>query len=35
MADTLRHYRDAYGITYVIVQQAYADAFAKVIAELR
>jgi probable F420-dependent oxidoreductase len=35
IADTLRHYRDAYGVTYFIVQQAYAEAFAKVIAELR
>ena len=35
MADTLRRYRDVYGITYFIVQQPYAEAFAKVIAELR
>ena len=35
IADTIRHYRDTYGVTYFIVQQAYAEAFAKVIAELR
>jgi probable F420-dependent oxidoreductase len=35
IADTIRRYRDDYGVTYIIVQQAYAEAFAKVIAELR
>ncbi|MCG5431056.1 TIGR03621 family F420-dependent LLM class oxidoreductase [Mycobacterium sp. MYCO198283] len=35
MADTLLHYRDRYGITYITVQQPVADAFADVIALLR
>ena len=35
MADTIRRYRDDYGISYFIVQQAYAEAFAKVIEALR
>ncbi|WP_396904251.1 LLM class F420-dependent oxidoreductase [Mycolicibacterium phlei] len=35
MADTIRRYRDEYGITYITVQQPHAEAFAKVIAELR
>jgi probable F420-dependent oxidoreductase len=35
MADTLRRYRDVYGVTYIPVQQPHAEAFAKVIAELR
>ena len=35
MADTVRGYRDNYGVTYIIVQQPHAEAFAKVIAELR
>ena len=35
MADTVREYRDKYGVTYLIIQQPHADAFAKVIAELR
>lgn len=35
IADTLRHYRDSYGVTYITVQQLHAEAFAKVIAELR
>jgi probable F420-dependent oxidoreductase len=35
IADTIRHYRDHYGITYITVQQFHAEAFAKVIAELR
>jgi probable F420-dependent oxidoreductase len=35
IADTIRHYRDHYGVTYIIVQQMYAEAFAKVIDELR
>jgi len=35
MADTIRGYRDTYGITYITVQQPHTEAFAKVIAELR
>jgi probable F420-dependent oxidoreductase len=35
IADTVRGYRDTYGVTYIIVQQPHAEAFAKVIAELR
>ena len=35
IADTIRGYRDTYGVTYIIVQQPHAEAFAKVIAELR
>ena len=35
MADTVRGYRDKYGVTYIIIQQPHAEAFAKVIAELR
>jgi len=35
IADTIRGYRDEYGITYITVQQPHAEAFAKVIAELR
>lgn len=35
IADEIRHYRDTYGVTYIIVQQPHAEAFAKVIAELR
>ena len=35
MADALRRYRDVYGVTYITVQQPHAEAFAKVIAELR
>jgi probable F420-dependent oxidoreductase len=35
IADTIRGYRDTYGVTYVIVQQPHAEAFAKVIEELR
>lgn len=35
MADRLRGYRDRYGISYVIVQAPHAQAFAKVIAQLR
>ena len=35
IADTIRGYRDNYGVTYVIVQQQHGEAFAKVIAELR
>lgn len=35
IADTIRRYRDAYGVSYVIVQDKHAEAFSKVIAELR
>jgi probable F420-dependent oxidoreductase len=35
IADTIRHYRDHYGVTYITVQQIHAEAFAKVIEELR
>jgi probable F420-dependent oxidoreductase len=35
IADTVRGYRDKYGVTYLIIQQPHAEAFAKVIAELR
>lgn len=35
IADTIRGYRDTYGITYITVQQPHVEAFAKVIAELR
>jgi probable F420-dependent oxidoreductase len=35
MADRIRGYRDAYGVTYIIVQAPHAEVFAKVIAELR
>jgi probable F420-dependent oxidoreductase len=35
IADEIRRYRDVYGVTYIIVQQPHAEAFAKVIAELR
>jgi probable F420-dependent oxidoreductase len=35
MADTIRGYRDTYGISYVTVQDKHAEAFSKVIAELR
>jgi alkanesulfonate monooxygenase SsuD/methylene tetrahydromethanopterin reductase-like flavin-dependent oxidoreductase (luciferase family) len=35
MADKLRHYRDAYGISYISVQQNHTESFSKVIAELR
>jgi len=35
IADTIRDYRDTYGVTYITVQQQHAEAFAKVIAELR
>lgn len=35
MADTLRRYRDDYGITYFSVQQPNIEHFARVIAELR
>lgn len=35
IADTLRGYRETYGVTYVTVQQQHAEAFSHVIAELR
>jgi probable F420-dependent oxidoreductase len=35
IAGEIRRYRDTYGVTYIIVQQPHAEAFAKVIAELR
>ena len=35
IADTIRSYRDTYGVTYITVQQLHAEPFAKVIAELR
>lgn len=35
MADTLRTYRQRYGLSYFTVQEKHAEAFAKVIAELR
>jgi probable F420-dependent oxidoreductase len=35
IADTIRGYRETYGITYITVQQLHAEPFAKVIAELR
>ena len=35
IAETVRGYRDTYGVSYIIVQQPHAEAFAKVIAELR
>jgi probable F420-dependent oxidoreductase len=35
IADTIRGYRDSYGVTYITVQQLHAEPFAKVIAELR
>lgn len=35
IADTVRGYRDKYGISYVIVQDKHSEAFAKVISALR
>ncbi|MGV0793175.1 TIGR03621 family F420-dependent LLM class oxidoreductase [Mycolicibacterium sp. XJ1819] len=35
IADTIRRYRDTYGVSYITVQQRHAEAFSKVIAELR
>jgi alkanesulfonate monooxygenase SsuD/methylene tetrahydromethanopterin reductase-like flavin-dependent oxidoreductase (luciferase family) len=35
VADTLRGYRETYGLTSVTVQENHAETFAKVIAELR
>lgn len=34
-ADKLRRLRDKFGVTYFVVQSAHAEAFGKVIAELR
>ncbi|WNG92103.1 TIGR03621 family F420-dependent LLM class oxidoreductase [Mycobacterium sp. ITM-2016-00318] len=34
IADTIRGYRDTYGVSYLIVQDKHAEAFSKVIAEL-
>ena len=34
-ADKLRRLRDEHGVTYFVVQSAHAEAFGKVIAELR
>lgn len=35
IADRLRSHRDTYGLTYFTVQEHHAEAFSKVIAELR
>lgn len=35
IADRIRGYRDTYGVSYIIVQAPHAEAFSKVIAELR
>lgn len=35
IADTIRGYRDTYGVSYLIVQDKHAEAFSEVIAELR
>jgi probable F420-dependent oxidoreductase len=35
IADTIRGYRESYGVTYITVQQQHGEAFSKVIAELR
>jgi probable F420-dependent oxidoreductase len=35
IVDTIRSYRDTYGVSYLIVQDKHAEAFSKVIAELR
>jgi hypothetical protein len=35
IADTLRGYRETYGLTSVTVQEHHAETFAKVIAEFR
>jgi probable F420-dependent oxidoreductase len=35
IADTLRNYRETYGLTSFTVQESHAEAFAKVIAEFR
>ena len=33
IADTIRGYRDTYGVSYLIVQDKHAEAFSKVIAD--
>ena len=35
IADEVRRYRDTYGVSYIIVQQPHAEAFAKVMELLR
>jgi probable F420-dependent oxidoreductase len=35
IADTIRGYRETFGLTYLTIQDGYAEYFAKVIAELR
>jgi hypothetical protein len=35
IADTLRGYRDTYGVTYITAQAPHGEVFAKVIAELK
>jgi len=35
IVDTIRRYRDDYGVTYIIVQQPHAEQFSKVIEQLR
>jgi probable F420-dependent oxidoreductase len=35
IADTVRGHRETYGVSYLIVQDKHAEAFSKVIAELR
>jgi probable F420-dependent oxidoreductase len=35
IADTLRRYRDTYGLTYFTVQEHHAEGFSKVIEQLR
>lgn len=35
IAQQIRGYRDTYGISYIIIQMPHAEAFAKVIAQLR
>ncbi len=35
IAETIRGYRDTYGVSYLIVQDKHSEAFSKVIAELR
>jgi probable F420-dependent oxidoreductase len=35
IAETIRGYRDTYGVSYLIVQDKHSEVFSKVIAELR
>jgi hypothetical protein len=35
IADTLRAYRDRYGVSYITVMEFHAQDFAEVIAQLR